>query len=111
MLKFDYRKVKLDDNFKIHYDDEPFEICIKYVPESHHLKRNVYLQILSIGLSGLIWKKFATMMNLTNEKNKKLNIFADLILVAINCDLKLPLDKIIYFYDLIIQFNCDDKIA
>lgn len=50
-------------------------------------------------------------MNLTNEKNKKLNIFADLILVAINCDLKLPLDKIIYFYDLIIQFNCDDKIA
>ena len=39
-----------------------------------------------IGLSDLIWKVFTTIMNLTNEKNKKLNFFADLILVSINCD-------------------------
>ena len=46
----------------------------------HHLKRNIYLQIMSIGLSNLIWKVFATIMNLTNKKNKKLNFFADPVL-------------------------------
>ena len=50
LLKFDYRKVKLDDKFKIYYDDEPCEIHIKSaaanVIKGHHLKRNVYLQIM-----------------------------------------------------------------
>ena len=66
---------------------------------------------MSIGLSDLIWKVFATIMNLTNEKNKKWNFFADPILVSINCDLRLLLDKITYFYDIIIWFNCVDEIA
>ena len=46
-LKIDYRKVKLDDNFKIHYDEGPCEIYIKSVAanmmKGHHLKRNIYL--------------------------------------------------------------------
>ena len=48
-------------------------------------------------------------MNLANEKNKKLNFFIDSILMNINCDLTLPLNKIYlfifikinYFYDII----------
>ena len=31
LLKFDYRKVKLDDKFKIYYGDRPCEIYIKSV--------------------------------------------------------------------------------
>ena len=75
LLKPDFRKVIVCDNFKIRYDDEPCDIYIKNVPASitkgRHLKINVYLQIMSIGLSDLIWKVFATIMNLTNENNKK----------------------------------------
>ena len=79
--------------------------------KGHNLKRNVYLQIMLIGLSDLIWKVFVTIMNLTNEKNKQLNFFADLILTSIKSDLRLPLDKITYFEDIIIRFNGVDKIV
>ena len=64
---------------------------------------------MSIGLSDLIWKVFVAIMDLINEKNKKLNFFVDPILVSINCDLRLRLDKITYFDDIIIRFNCVDK--
>ena len=115
LLKFDYRKVILFDNLKIHYDQGPCDIYIKTVAatiiKEHHLKKNVYLQIMSIGLSDLIWKVFVTIMNLTNKKNKKLNFFADPILISINSDLRLPLDEITYFEDIVIWFNGVDKIV
>ena len=60
---------------------------------------------MSKGLSDLICKVFPTFMNLTNEKNKKLIFFADLILVNISCDMKLPLNRITYFNDAIIRFD------
>ena len=63
---------------------------------------------MSIGLSDLIWKVFITIMNLMNEKNKKLNFFINSILIDINCDLKLPLNKITYFDNIIIRFDCVD---
>ena len=49
-------------------------------------------------------------MNLTNKKNKKLSFVVDLILININCDLKLPLNKITYFDDIIIRFDHVDKV-
>ena len=80
------------DNFIIPYDERPCDIYIKNVAASmikgRHLKRNIYLEIMSIGLSDLIWKVFATVMNLTNKKNKTLNFFADPIFISINCDLR-----------------------
>ena len=66
---------------------------------------------MSIGLSDLIWKVFVAIMDLINEKNKKLNFFVDPILVSITCDLRLRLEKITYFDDIIIRFNCVDKIV
>ena len=108
LLKFDYRKVVLCNNFKFHYDQGPCDIYMKTVAatilKGHHLKRNVYLQIMSISLSDLIW-------DLANKKNKKLNFFADPILISINSDLRLPLDKITYFEDIVIRFNGVDKIV
>ena len=66
---------------------------------------------MSIGLSDLIWKVFITIMNLTNEKSKKLKFFIDSILININCDLKLPINKITYFNDIILRFDCIDKVV
>ena len=55
-----------------------------------------------IGFSDMVWKIFASLMNLTNERNKKLNFFADPILIKINCNRKLSLNKMAYFDDLVI---------
>ena len=64
LLKFDYNKVKLDDKFKVFYDERPCDIYIKNFPatiiKGYHLKRNIYQQIISVGLSDLTWKVFAT---------------------------------------------------
>ena len=72
LLKFNCRKVKLDDEFKVHYNEGTCDFYIKSVAaniiKGHHLKKNVYLQIMSIGLSDPIWKVFATIINLTNKK-------------------------------------------
>ena len=70
-----------------------------------HLKRNIHLQIVSIGFSDMVWKIFASLMNLVNERNKKLNFFADSILIKINCSQKLSLNKMTYFHDLVIHFD------
>ena len=95
LLEVDCKKIRLDDEFKIHYDNRPCNISIKIIAvcivKGHPSKRNAYLQIMSSGLSNLVWKVFITIMNLINEKNKKLNFFIDSILININCDLKLVL--------------------
>ena len=65
---------------------------------------------MSVELSDLIWRVFVTIMNLTNEKNKKLTFFVDQILINIDCDQKLPQNRIIYFDDIIIRFDGVDKV-
>ena len=53
-------------------------------------------------------------MNVINKKNKiflKKNVFADPILVGINCYLRLPLNNINYSDHIIIRFNCVDEIV
>ena len=47
-------------------------------------QENTHLEIMSIGFSDMVWKIFASLMNLTNERNKKMNFFADTILIKIN---------------------------
>ena len=115
VLQTDCNKIKLDKEFGIYYDNCPCDIGIRNftagVIKGRHLKRHVYLQIMSIGLSDLILKVFATITNLTNENNKKLIFFADLTLVNINCDMKLLLNRITYFNDAIIRFDHVNEVC
>ena len=90
LLSFDCSKVRLDNNFKICYYDKPCNVSIERIAASmvkgYHLIRKTFLQFLSIGLFDLVWKIFRTIMNLTNEKTKKLNFFVVSILVNIHYD-------------------------
>ena len=94
---FEYKKLKLENDMKITYDGKPCQIYLKTVCTNvingHHLKRNTLLQIMSIGFSDMIWKASASLAHLTNERNKNLIFFADPILVRINCNQKLSLNK------------------
>ena len=109
LLSFDCSKVRLDGKFKIYYTEKPCNVSIEIIAasivEGHHLIRKTFLQFVLIGLSDLVWKIFITIMNLTNEKTKKLNFFVDSILVNIDCDRKLPLNKITYFDDIAVKFD------
>ena len=64
-------KLKLEDDMKITYSEKPCKIYLKTVCtnviKGHHLKRNTYLQIMSIGFWDMMWKIFTRLMNLTNE--------------------------------------------
>ena len=88
ILAFDYNKLKIEDEMKITYDQKPCKISLKTVCgnviKGHHLKRNTYLKKMLIDLSDIVWKMFASLMNLTNNRNKKLNLFADPILINVN---------------------------
>ena len=101
ILTFDYNKLKLEDNVKIAYDEKPCKIYLKTVcanfNKGNHLKRNTYLQVMLIDFLDMVQKIFANLMNLTNERNKKLNFFIDPILIKINCNGKLSLNKMTYF--------------
>ena len=72
ILTSEYKKLKLENNMKIPYNGKPCKIYLKTVfpnfIKGHHLKRNVDLQIMSIGFSDMVLKVFASLMNLTNKK-------------------------------------------
>ena len=77
LVKIDFKRIKLDNEFKVHYDNDSFDIkkIVACIVKGHHLKRTIYLQVISIGLSDLIWTVSVTINNLTNEKNKTFFFF------------------------------------
>ena len=44
-------------------------------------------------------------MNLTNERNKRLKFFDDPILIRVNSNQRLSINKMTYFDDLVIHFD------
>ena len=52
LLEINCKKVKLDDEFKVYYETGPCYMSIKkiasFIVKRHHLKRKIYLQIMSI---------------------------------------------------------------
>ena len=109
LLSFDCSKVSIDDEYKLYYDDKPCNVSIEKIAativKGHHLISKTFQQFVSVGLSDLVWKIFIKIINLINKKTKKLNFFVDSILVNISCDQKLPLNKITYFYDIVVRFD------
>ena len=82
LLKFDYRKVSLNENFTIYYDNSSCEICMK--------------------------SDAANIIKGHKLKNKGLSTDY----VTCQCKLQFEsLDKINYFDDIITQFNCVNKIV
>ena len=75
VFQIDRNKIKLDHRFRIRYDNSPCDIGIRNfaagIIAGRHLKRNAYLQIMSIGLSDLISKVFATIMNFYQMKRTR----------------------------------------
>ena len=64
-------------------------------------------------VSWAVWSDLESPCNdneLNQKKGKKLNFFVDSILIDINCALKLPLNKITCFDDIIIRFDPVDKV-
>ena len=57
----------------VDYDNGSWDNCVEKIAgciaKGHHLKRNIYLKIMSIGLNNLIWRVFVMIMNLTNKKS------------------------------------------
>ena len=101
IFTFDYNKLKLEDDMKISSNEKACTIYKKTVCVNvticHHLKRGTF--------SDMVWKVFKSLMNLTNERNKKLNFFTDPILIKINCNQKLSLNKMTYFNVLVFHFD------
>ena len=108
-LTFYCNKLKIENDMKITYDEKPCKIYLKTVfanvIKGYHLKRNTNLQIISISFSDMVWKIFATLMKLTNKRNKKLKYFANPILTQINCNRKLLLTKMNYIDNLVVLFD------
>ena len=69
------------------------------LPQKKYLFANNVDWFFGYGLENI-----CKLMNLTN-KNKRLNFFADPILTKTNSSRKLPLNKMIYFDDLVIHFD------
>ena len=75
VFQIDRNKIKLDHRFRIRYDNSPCDIGVRNfaagIITGLHLKRNAYLQIMSIGLSDLTSKVFATIMNFYQMKRTR----------------------------------------
>ena len=110
LLNFDNEKSKLDDKFKIYYDKRPCNIYIKNVAatiiKGNHLKRYVYLQIMSIGLSSSM-DNYCNYYGFNKRTKWKFEFFVD----SINCNQRLSLNKITYFDDIVIRFDSVEEIV
>ena len=116
LLKFGCNKTKLDDKLKTYYECEhgryiPCDISIKeyrclYTEgtslKKKHLSTNYVNWIVWYDLESVCYNH-----ELNGEKNKKLNFHVDSIVINIDCDHKLPLNRITH---LMIRFDRVRKV-
>ena len=112
------KNIHITDNSKIHYYHKDkcifFKLKIDYINgtvENGQTDQTLYLRPTSLIQTGLIYDIF----NVIEDKAfQKFNIkFFDIIdrgLIRINCKQKIPLNKVIYFKDLIVDFNRIDRV-
>ena len=113
------KNIHIFDNLKIHY--KYYNKCVSFklqidningTIEKGQLEEIRYFSPTSLIQTGLIYDMFNV---LENKVCEKLNInFLDIInrsgLLRINCKQKLPLNKVLYFKDLIVIFDRIDKV-
>ena len=114
------KNIQINDDLKIHYkhgeDCVYFKLAIENISgtiEEGQVKETHYFRPTSLIQTGLIYDIFAVLENKTCEK---LDInFLDIIdragLIRIANKQTLPLNKVVYLKDLIVIFDCVDKVT
>ena len=118
---FDLQKnIHINDNLEIHYkhgeDCVYFKLKIENINgtiERRQVERIRYFRPTSLIQTGLIYDIFSV---LEDKICEKLNInFLDIIdragLIRITCKKRLPLNKVVYFRDLIVIFDRIEKVT
>ena len=118
---FDLQKnIHVNDNLEIHYkhgeDCVYFKLKIENINgtiEQGQVERIRYFRPTSLIQTGLIYDIFSV---LEDKICEKLNInFLDIIdragLIRITCKQRIPLNKVVYFRDLIVIFNRIEKVT
>ena len=113
-------KIHINDNLEIHYKDGEncvyFKLKIENINgtiEGGQIERIRYFRPTSLIQTGLIYDIFSV---LEDKICEKLDInFLDIIdragLIRITCKQRLPLNKVVYFKDLVVIFNRIEKVT
>ena len=114
------KNLHINDNLEIHYKHDEdcvyFKLKIENINgtiERGKLGRMHYFRLTSLIQTGLIYDIFD---EIENKICEKLNInFLDIIdrqgLIRVTCEQRLPLNKVIYFKDLIVIFDRIEEIT
>ena len=113
------KKIHITDDLKIHYKNENkcliFKLKIDNINgtiEKGQIEEIRYFRPTSLIQTGLIYDIFSV---LEDKLREKLNIsFLDIIdrlgLFRINCKQNIPLNQVVYLKDLVVVFNCVNKV-
>ena len=113
------KKIHITDDLKIHYRNE--NKCLVFKLKIDNINGTIqtgqveglrYFRPTSLIQTGLIYDMFSV---LEDKLREKLNIsFLDIIdrlgLFRINCKQNIPLNKVVYFKDLVVVFDRIDKV-
>ena len=114
------KKIQITDDLKIRYQNEEKSLIFKLkidningtIQTGQIEKEVLYFKPTALIQTGLIYDMFSV---LEDKLCEKLNIsFLDIIdrlgMFRINCKQEIPLNKVVYLKDLIVVFDCVDKV-
>ena len=111
------KKIQITDDLKIRYENEEklFKLKIDNINgtiQTGQIEEVLYFKPTSLIQTGLIYDMFSV---LEDKLCDKLNIsFLDIIdrlgMFRINCRQDIPLNKVVYLRDLIVVFDCVNKV-
>ena len=109
------KKMHISDDLKIHYENKVFKLQIDNVNgtiQGGQVEKITYFRPTSLIQTGLIYDMFSV---LEDKLCEKLNInFLDIVdrmgMFRLNCKQEVPLDKVVYLKDVIVNFNRVDRV-
>ena len=113
VLELDRWKISIertdDNNFKILCDNKPFFVSIKtfcgLMKKGKDLTKNKYIKIKNRLDSAKLWDVFSGIEGWICQEAQSIASFADATKVLLECDQRLPLNRLIYSEDCIIFFD------